>query len=166
MLIAKWRGRHFALRVGHEGAENHRLKPVPLQAVILVAQALACDFLFHANPRKNHRLKPVPRSESQRPAALLQSRDALDDLPILLLVECAMRLGAHVALRADRQRQLRHHVVVRRLDDEHRIVLSHHRVEGRHLGAVLAEGLLGRIDTVGRTSQMVESLMSQMEKTT
>jgi hypothetical protein len=29
---------------------------------------------------------------------------------------------------------------------------------------VLAEGLLGRIDTVGRTSKMVESLMSEMEK--
>jgi hypothetical protein len=29
---------------------------------------------------------------------------------------------------------------------------------------VLAEGLLGSIDTVGRTSKMVESLMSEMEK--
>ncbi|MFZ2063384.1 MAG: hypothetical protein WAU82_20415, partial [Candidatus Binatus sp.] len=28
--------------------------------LILVAQALACDFLVHANPGKNHRLKPVP----------------------------------------------------------------------------------------------------------
>jgi hypothetical protein len=27
---------------------------------MLVAQALACDFLIHADPGKNHRLKPVP----------------------------------------------------------------------------------------------------------
>src|ERR1700691_2160710 len=107
------------------------------------------------------------RETSPRLLALsgdFQSRNVLDDLPVLIFVECAMRLGTDVALRADCQRQLRHHVVIRRVDDEHRIVLSHHRVEGRHLGAVLAEGLLGRIDTVGRTSKMVESLMSEMEK--
>ena len=32
--------------------------------LILVAQASACDFLVHADPRKNHRLKPVPRADA------------------------------------------------------------------------------------------------------
>src|SRR5712672_633569 len=97
-------------------------------------------------------------------ARKLALRNRLKDLLVLVLVECAMRLGAHIPLRANRQRTLCNHVVARRLDDKHRIVLSHHRVEIFHLGAMLMKGLLRRVDPVARSSQMIESLMSEMKK--
>src|SRR6267142_1306823 len=101
------------------------------------------------------------KASSARELAL---RNRLEDLLVLVLVECAMRLGAHVPLRANRQRTLRDYVVARRLDDKHRIVLTHHRVEILHLGAVLMKGLLRRVDPVARRSQMIKSLMSEMKK--
>src|SRR5882757_4081406 len=97
-------------------------------------------------------------------ARKLALRNRLEDLLVLILVEGAMRLGAHVPLRANRQRTLRDYVVARRLDDKHRIVLTHHRVEVLNLGAMLMKSFLRRVNPITRSAQVIKSLMSEMKK--
>src|SRR5262245_24962045 len=67
-----------------------------------------------------------PTLSSRAPGLLgdVPSGETADHLPVLLLGERAQRLAGHVALRAERQVDARHGLVVGRGEDHRRVLLA------------------------------------------
>src|SRR5213592_303331 len=97
-------------------------------------------------------------------AALLRRRQAGDDAPVLLLREGAAGLDADVAPGAEGERQLDRRLIVRRLGDDHRVVLARHQVELPELRARGPVGLPGRLEPGGPVLDRLEPLLREAEQ--